>query len=267
MPTVPPPPPLPLSSININSKKNSIDQNNNKLQFSECLWAVGDPEVQRACFFARTCLHTSPKECTYLRVEPILQTGPTCGLCALSMVYCGTPTADDLLETAIKCKYTNNGEMFSASWLLSLLKQSVNNSSLNPGKVKSYIYDGDLDSEFIKEKLKQHCMLLVPYDADRNHSPSNQNGHKAHWCLICGYLIEDTDNFHVFARHGKTKNLGLFSLKHLSESNGNLKEFAQPSWHPNETFLLPDGGLGGSIGLRNKSIVVEGLTNDVVKVV
>ena len=75
MPTVPPPPPLPISTACSTFKRNSTDQNNNKLEFSECLWAVGDPDVQRACFFARTCLHSSPKECAYLKVDPILQNG------------------------------------------------------------------------------------------------------------------------------------------------------------------------------------------------
>lgn len=73
--------------------------------------------------------------------------------------------------------------------------------------------------------------------------------------------------FHVFVRHGKTKNIGLFSLRDLSESNENLNEFEQPSWHPNETFLLPDGGIAGALGLKNKSIVIEGLPNVIVKVV
>lgn len=79
MPTVPPPPPLPISTANSTFKRNSIDQNNNnKLEFSECRWAIDDPEVQRACFFARTCLNSSPKECVYLKVDPILQTGELC---------------------------------------------------------------------------------------------------------------------------------------------------------------------------------------------
>lgn len=124
----------------------------------------------------------------------ILFLGPTCGLCAISMLMCGLPTVDELLRNAICQKYTNNGEMFSAQWLLNLLKQNLNNSSIaGPESIRAYIYDGTLDSDFIKEKLKTHSMLLVPYDADKNHSPHNDNGHKAHWTLICGYLIEDND--------------------------------------------------------------------------
>lgn len=110
------------------------------------------------------------------------------------MVYSGRPTADDLLKTAMSFKFTNNGEMFSASWLLALLKHNLPAAPIKPERVRSYIYDGNLDDMFIKEKLKNHAMLLVPYDADRNHSPCNQNGHKAHWCLICGYLIEDSND-------------------------------------------------------------------------
>lgn len=61
--------------------------------------------------------------------------------------------------------------------------------------------------------------------------------------------------------------MGLFSLKSLSDSNANLNEFTQPAWHPDEVFLLPEGGISGPLGLKNKSIVIEGLTNEVVKVV
>lgn len=73
--------------------------------------------------------------------------------------------------------------------------------------------------------------------------------------------------FYLFVRHGKTKNIGLFSLRELGASNENLIEFVQPAWHPNEVFLLPEGGIQGALGLKNKSIVIEGLPNLIVKVV
>lgn len=110
------------------------------------------------------------------------------------MLFNGSPTADDLLKSGVRCKFTNNGEIFSTSWLLELLKENLNASNVKPDKIRCYTYDGSLDSEFVKEKLRQHSMLLVPYDADKNHSPCNQNGHKAHWCLICGYLVEDSND-------------------------------------------------------------------------
>jgi hypothetical protein len=131
-----------------------------------------------------------------MKVNPILQTGPTCGLNALSMVFCGNPRADYLLKRAVKHKYSINGEMFSAQWLLDLLHENIQKSSVRlPSKVRAYIYSGILDSQFIKEKLRHRCMLLVPYDADiRNHTPCKLNGHKSHWALICGYLIDESEN-------------------------------------------------------------------------
>lgn len=118
-------------------------------------------------------------------------------MCALSMIFRGFPTAVELLEKAQKLQFTNNGEMFSAKWLLDLLKFNIENTSINPKSVHSYIYDGQLNSEFIKEKLKNHAMLLIPYDADRNHYPCRVNGSKAHWALACGYLIDDDDEVSV----------------------------------------------------------------------
>lgn len=88
--------------------------------------------------------------------------------------------------------------MFSAKWLLDLMKINIESTSINPKSIRSYIYDGQLDSEFIKEKLKNHAMLLIPYDADRNHYPCKVNGHKAHWLLACGYLIDNDDEVRYF---------------------------------------------------------------------
>lgn len=218
MPTIPPPPPplLPLKSENLKSYQNNNDSKNLDIVFKECVWCK-DPEVKRACFFARTCCDTSPRECSYMRVKPILQSGkficffseikfflgkkiilylelgPTCGLTTLSMICCGSPTVDSLLDKAIELKYSNNGEMFSTQWLLELLNDNLQKSCARmPHRIRSYIYTGVLDSEFIREKLKQHSILIVPYDADvRNHEPCRMNGHKAHWTLVCGYLIDD----------------------------------------------------------------------------
>lgn len=122
--------------------------------------------------------------------------GPTCGMVALCMCLGGSPRVEELLKRAIALKFSNNGEMFSAVWLHQLLIDSLKEANIKaPERVRSYLYDGHLESEFIREKLKQHCMLLVPYDADkRNHEPTIENGHKAHWALIVGYLIDDNND-------------------------------------------------------------------------
>lgn len=118
------------------------------------------------------------------------------------MLFGGRPTAGDLLKQAKKLGYTNNGEMFSTTNLLELLKShlSISNvAALRPEEtVRAYLYDGLLDSEFIKEKLQNKCMILVPYDADRNHQPCNLNGSKAHWTLIVGYLIDNNDDVSIY---------------------------------------------------------------------
>lgn len=113
------------------------------------------------------------------------------------MMMCGRPTAGDLLKQAKCLQYTNNGEMFSARNLLDLVKRNLIESNIkakNPETIRAYLYDGPLDTDFIQVKLKNHCLLLVPYDADRNHSPCFRNGAKAHWCLIVGYLIDENDD-------------------------------------------------------------------------
>lgn len=121
--------------------------------------------------------------------------------------------------------YTNNGEMFSARNLLELLKSNLrisNVNSRNPESVRAYLYEGSLDSEFIKSKLQDKCMILVPYDADRNHKPCNLNGHKAHWALVMGFLIDNDDNVSILSF------LWLMSLPHPIRSS--KKPLAKLNW-------------------------------------
>lgn len=50
----------------------------------------------------------------------------------------------------------------------------------------------------------------------------------------------------------------------LSESNANLNEFEQPKGYPDAEFLLPLGGIGGQLGLKNKCIIVNSVPSDEV---
>lgn len=59
----------------------------------------------------------------------------------------------------------------------------------------------------------------------------------------------------MFARHGKTKNVAVWSLKELAASNANLIEFEQPKGHPDAEFMVPIGGIGGPLGLKDKCII------------
>ncbi|XP_023175759.1 UPF0692 protein CG33108 isoform X2 [Drosophila hydei] len=186
--------------------------------------------------------------------------GPTCGLTALSMLLNGQTTATELLADASTQKYTKNGEMFSALYLFELVKKHINSP------LECQFHEGSLDCDKIKDQLYAGACLLVPYDADVNHAPCQRSGHRAHWALIVGYLIDDQNEFYVVARHGKTRNLAVWSLVALSDSNANLVEFAHPKGHEDLTFLLPPGGIDGDLGLRKRSIVVTNLPYQMVQV-
>ncbi|XP_059620686.1 actin maturation protease-like [Phlebotomus argentipes] len=223
----------------------------------ECLWASADPEVQKSCFLARVCQHRAPRECVFHRVAPILQEGPTCGFVTISMLLGGVRTADQLFQEAKAKGFTALGEMFSAANLMDILQSQVQFSG------SCHLFVGDLNCDEIREALKRGVCLIVPYDSDVNHSPCLRRGHKAHWALITGYLIDDDGQFYVIARQGKSRLLGIWPLSVLAESNANLTEFAQPKQHPEANFILPEGGIAGPKGLCRRSIVIsDGFAGD-----
>lgn len=273
----PPPPPASAPSTNITDSttqrsslvelKCDLGNNNNpnliQLTFNtsgECTWATQYPEIQKACYLRRVCQFSPPKEMRVQNVPAILQTGPTCGLTALSMFFEGSPSAKAFLDMARARGYTNNGEMFSARQLNDLLAQGLeNNRHLCEYKTVSHtmIAEGWLDDSSIRKQLQKGSIFVVPYDPDRNHTPCLNMGHKAHWALIVGYLVDQFNDYYVFARHGKTRNLALWSLRDLAHSNANLFEFCQPTSHADEVFVLPEGGIAGSNGLRSQFIIIE----------
>lgn len=133
------------------------------------------------------------------------------------------------------------------------------------------------------------CMInsLYSYDSDFNHSPCLKNGHKAHWALIIGCLIDDQNRvnwnqcsphtgavdifiafffhtnsqFYVFGRHGKTKNLALWPLDSLSDSNSNLNEYTAPHRYDEYSFQMPVDGIAGENGLKNQCIIINNFKN------
>ncbi|XP_075148175.1 actin maturation protease [Haematobia irritans] len=286
--TIPPPPTPP----NILKCANNSIVRQQTPQLEECLWALDQPELQKACFLARICTWKKPKVCAFHNIESILQVGPTCGLTAISMLLGGMMSPSVLLNEAQQRHYTYNGEMFSAKNLyqlicdyLPIINNNNNNNNTSDGTllltnsdngtdtedckaikhhqhqtpIECQIHEGRLNCAKVKEALLQGACIFVPYDPDFNHSPCLKSGHKAHWALIIGYLITDDDEFFVIARHGKAKNLAVWSLQSLCDSNANLIEFAQPKGYPDCDFLLPPGGIGGDLGLRERAIIVKGL--------
>lgn len=110
--------------------------------------------------------------------------------------------------------------------------------------------------------------VLVAYDCEKNHEPAMRNGRGAHWAILVGYLyvetnttvirsaadvsVDDEHAFYVFAFHGKSRHMGLWSYSILRQSSFNLLE-AGPERKPPH-YILPDDGL---VQLRGKCLVLR----------
>ncbi|XP_017847202.1 UPF0692 protein CG33108 [Drosophila busckii] len=262
MPAAPPPPPplpscvkcCPTATTTTTVKKCQL----NDATFSQGGWAKEHPDILKACFLARVCERGIPKKCQYRDIRSIIQVGPTCGLTALSMILDGSPSAGELLADAVELKYTLNGEMFSGHNL-----HKLTNKHLKIGSCQ--LHEGAINCTNIREHILSGGCLLVAYDAAVNHEPCLKKGRSAHWALILGYLIDTEDEFHVVARHGKTRNLAVWSLAALSESNANLLEFVTPKGYTDCEFLLPDGGIAGPLGLNERCILLHELPQEIIK--
>ncbi|RCN40711.1 hypothetical protein ANCCAN_13354, partial [Ancylostoma caninum] len=118
------------------------------------------------------------------------------------------------------------------------------------------------------------CAVMVPYDCDKNHEPALRNGHGAHWAILVGFLIvdvnletlqhassdvvaSDDDAFYVFAYHGKSKHMALWSYSDLRRSCSQLYE-AGPKRQPPD-FVIPEDGL---TQLRGKSVCLRNTNTD-----
>uniref|UniRef100_A0A336LBH6 Actin maturation protease n=1 Tax=Culicoides sonorensis TaxID=179676 RepID=A0A336LBH6_CULSO len=211
---VPVPPPLPLK---VDSKEKLSIKSNDVSSFqpnSDNLWGSKYPELQRACFFAQVSLDDPPLICKFREFPGIIQEGPTCGLVALSMLFNNQIQAQALLEQAKSNNFTNNGEMFSAANLHTLLRLNINHLT-NHENAETYLYTGLLDSDKIKTELECGSILLVPYDADVTHAPAELNGHKAHWALIIGYLRNSKALLEQAKSNNFTNNGEMFSAANL----------------------------------------------------
>ncbi|KAJ3649236.1 hypothetical protein Zmor_020989 [Zophobas morio] len=214
-------------------------------------WAENYPEVHKVCTLFTLTELNDPVKYSYKALEGFTQDGPQCGLVALGM-YMGSPTKESiqlLLETAQRQGYTNNGEIFSAHDMAELAKIHLKSTDIQ-------VYSGLLNTKEIKEILLQGANLLVPYDTDKDNSPCLLKGHKAHWAIICGAVETDT-NFFVLARHGKARNIAIWKLSDLSASNAQLNEVGTYQKQPDITFMIPEGGIAGPLGLNCKSVILR----------
>lgn len=77
--------------------------------------------------------------------------------------------------------------------------------------------------------------------------------------LETNFFFIDQFQFYVFGRHGKTKNLALWSLAALSDSNSNLNEYTAPQRYDEYSFQMPVDGIAGENGLKNQCIIFNGI--------
>ncbi|XP_064104165.1 mucin-2-like [Macrobrachium nipponense] len=130
----------------------------------------------------------------YTQLRPNIQMGPQCGLVALSMasqVFPETKEVADLLKEAREQKFTSHGEMFSSE-NMARLANDIN------GMEATVRRDVLCNPKILLELLIHGNLILVPYDADQNHMPNLRNGHKAHWGIICGCLVQSPSlNMHM----------------------------------------------------------------------
>ncbi|KOB65690.1 UPF0692 protein [Operophtera brumata] len=263
-PPAPPPPPPPLPSSNriqdsVTADQFTVTSKLIELEPDLCSWTSSDPELRRACIFESVCTDKPPYRIKYTKFTPITQVGPTCGLVALSMVINGKIAPDKILDISKSEGYSSNGEMFSCKNMAKLAGKVFGSASIEDINVR--VNSRSLFSPETVESLLEGAVLLVPYDADVNHTPSLKNGHTAHWALICGVILvkkpeapytAEKDNIYVLCRHGKSKYLCAWNLAKLAQSNNNLWEFSPKKHTDGLVYVLPEGGIGGNNGLRGQ---------------
>lgn len=127
--------------------------------WDECLWARHLPDLQKSCYLARVCQFRPPKECRYYDTPGIIQTGPTCGLVATSILLNGRPDFKQLLALAKERGFTNHGEMCSARQLQALLSEV---SDRDGHGLLVHAVQGPLATDALKSRLRDGACLLVP---------------------------------------------------------------------------------------------------------
>ena len=255
----------------------------------------------RSCFEGRESERKTRVVFSVQTVEPVLQRGPMCGIVALTMANGMINTAlnstsdtlprenahpESILEFARRAGYTKQGEMFSVQYMKQIGQEHLS------FKTETVLTESLSSSILLELLISPNKVVLVPYDADKNHSPCLANGHNAHWCVLVGFALclenDDIDllkfctlshghfslredskkqflsefssnkwpvnGLHVFTRHGKSRHMGLWSWDQLKRSNGNLVEAAPQRTGPGE-YVIPPGGVRE--GLCSQAVILS----------
>ncbi|KAH3851372.1 UPF0692 protein C19orf54 homolog [Dreissena polymorpha] len=186
---IPPPPPFSRTAYTTTTNEKTGDLSNNAV-----LNADPVSEGQRAYIYACSAIPDSLENYMCVsyqqKVEPILQTGPQCGLVALAMaesVLHKEVTLDQLSAISQAQGFSKQGEMFSAKFM-------EQTARLSYGCKTSVLDIRDVAGkwEFLN-CLARGDILLVPYDPDKNFVPVLKKGHKAHWAIVSGFFAAIND--------------------------------------------------------------------------
>lgn len=159
-------------------------------------------------------------------VSPVLQCGPMCGLVGITMAGHllqgrGSLVPENVLDPESKLHPENilvyakreglskQGEIFSVDAMTKIVTDHL--------LWQTEVWDTE-SREWTLEKVVTEVLLgqsavLLPYDADRNHSPCLAGGHRAHWCLLVGMCV-------VLDCTGSQQPTTLEILKHCHPSQG-----------------------------------------------
>ncbi|XP_071453679.1 actin maturation protease [Hetaerina americana] len=231
----------------------------------------------------------------YKYLMPVLQDGPNCGLAALSMVTsCKKEIIklEDIFDYAKSKGFSNNGEMFSVHYMAEIAQALI-------GCDVKILEDGIRNKEIIIDEILSGGLLLIPYDADFNHSPCKKKGHRAHWAVVCGLILEGMppaesleqddsikgnciqylpgerkftikqmskafvpDKLFMLARQGKSLHPAVWKYDDLKDSNENLVEFDPTKAASEMNYIIPPEGVEG--GLKGKALILKGLPSTTV---
>lgn len=84
----------------------------------------------------------------------------------------------------------------------------------------------------VRNAIKKEQVVMICYDADKDHTPTNGGGQHAHWCLVAGCAMSDDENVtrrcvlgdddYVIAYHGKSMHPGVWKVSTLLKSNSQI---------------------------------------------
>lgn len=214
-PVAPLPPPPPFSRTAVHA--NGVQPDVTITSFSNDPESDGQRAYKYACGAIPDSLEKYVCVSYQRKVEPLIQSGPQCGLVALAMadsILHKDVTVEQLLEASQKQKFSKQGEIFSALYLEKLALEAFGN--------KTSILDiRDVGGkwEFLN-CLARGDVLLVPYDPDKNYVPVLKKGHKAHWALVTGFFaaINDESVLSKFQRGSLKKDSEFSNLYHCSSA-------------------------------------------------